>query len=76
MERIVSYENWKPSVLIDDAEYLFGLMEFLMLIYPKLVIPKEWNFVKMNRNGINEICLDFNTLGDEWMKYNVALIGV
>ena len=30
--------------LIDKAEYPFGLMEFLMLIYFNLVIPKRVKF--------------------------------
>ena len=76
LKRVVSYENWKPSVLNDNAEYLFGLMEFLMLIYLNLVFPREWNFMKMNRSGINEIFLDCDQFGDEWKNYNVALIGV
>ena len=29
LKSVVSYENWRPRVLIDNAEYSFGLMEFL-----------------------------------------------
>ena len=44
LKRVVSYENWRSSVLIDNAEYSFGLMEFLMLIYFNLVVPKRVEF--------------------------------
>ena len=27
LKRVVSYKNWRPSVLIDNAEYSFDLME-------------------------------------------------
>ena len=29
LKRVVSYENWRQIVMIDNAECLFGLMEFL-----------------------------------------------
>ena len=54
----MSYKDKKPSVLIDKAEYPFGLMKFLMLIYFNLVVPKRVKFCEMNRSGIDVICLD------------------
>ena len=44
LKRVASYENWRPSVLINNAEYSFGLMEFLTLIYFNLVVPKRVKF--------------------------------
>ena len=33
LKRVVSYENRRPSDLIDKAKYPFGLMEFWMFIF-------------------------------------------
>ena len=47
--------------LIDKAGYPFGLMEFF-IIYFNLVLSKRVEFCEMNRNGIDEICLDYDKL--------------
>ena len=44
LKSVVSYENWRPRVLIDNAEYSFGLVKFFMLIYFNLVVLKRVEF--------------------------------